>query len=443
MGGYAIAMTIFYLLGALAFVLGIWAPSVGLALPLVAVFIHLERLPVLYTVHSADLRLTDAWLIAFVLGLGIRLLLKRVQLSFWVFRLLWPLALLLVWIGLSVVGVYVRFPYLVVRSLVAYIRLLVTSLYLVGAYLSIRNSRDAWIVSGWLVLGSTVVLWVMLRQWASNVIRGSHTIHYLIWVSSSWRYGSIVSYNTVGLLASLLAVVSFIMLFAIRSKWRWLAILFLIASLLSLWLVKSRASALGLVVSLSLYLLYRFRDHLKYALVGIVVLLGGFLLLWNTRSPVLQGDLGLGNRGLYFADALKVFLHYPLIGAGWEVNGRAIAGDVTKVASGYVYIAPHNSYVQILAELGVIGFILLILSGWQIGRYVVAALRACKSESLKAALTIWSFVVVTILVWLNGNAIYGGNAEIILLFTSLGVIVSLVEQVLHPEVITSVESLSV
>jgi hypothetical protein len=82
----------------------------------------------------------------------------------------------------------------------------------------------------------------------------------------------------------------------------------------------------------------------------------------------------------------------------------------------------HNTYVQILADLGLVGFALFAAALISIGLGVAKVLRHERGGELWPQLSSASLGLVVILVWLNDNPLYGGQVETVLLALLIGIV---------------------
>jgi O-antigen ligase len=94
---------------------------------------------------------------------------------------------------------------------------------------------------------------------------------------------------------------------------------------------------------------------LVLAVFGVVLLIGGNeSLLRGTGLQSNTNDLSSG-RIHYWSIALKIFLDYPILGAGLNAFGTAFPNYDTLNGTLRVEQA-HNDYLQILADAGIVGF---------------------------------------------------------------------------------------
>lgn len=114
---------------------------------------------------------------------------------------------------------------------------------------------------------------------------------------------------------------------------------------------------------------------IKYFPVLVITGIGGFLFIKNYvpdidtpfgklyyRFYTTFEDLNTGNditsgRSELYTYAFKLFSDNPIIGIGWR--------EFSQVSKGLIHVRigshPHNIYIQLLAELGIVGFVLFIV----------------------------------------------------------------------------------
>ncbi|MEE8565555.1 MAG: O-antigen ligase family protein [Candidatus Thermoplasmatota archaeon] len=149
-------------------------------------------------------------------------------------------------------------------------------------------------------------------------------------------------------------------------------IILIITNILSI----TRGAWLALIVSLSYYILIRFREKKKYILkiVGIIVII--ILILINI--PVVQNNINkrVINPFLIYSESnyqrsgmialcMEIFRKNPIIGIGSGNFGKYAAenpyfylGRLLEIPEN---MAPHAFFLQLLAENGIFGFIAMVM----------------------------------------------------------------------------------
>ncbi|MBA3374735.1 MAG: O-antigen ligase family protein [Actinobacteria bacterium] len=135
----------------------------------------------------------------------------------------------------------------------------------------------------------------------------------------------------------------------------------------------------------------------------------------GTAGTVTQlGDEGgaLSGRWSIWAESSRVFMERPLTGVGLDAHRAAVAPAIShRTIYKNVEKEAHNTYLSVLAETGIFGFLLFVtviasvfarirhLSGWQAGYWwaqlAVLAIGAM-SLSLEDSKSVWIFVALAI-----------------------------------------------
>lgn len=184
------------------------------------------------------------------------------------------------------------------------------------------------------------------------------------------------------------------------------------------------------------------RSALAAACAGVVVV-AGILLLRPESIPTSSKfhESTVYHRIIVGTGGLEIFSQHPLLGVGWRRSDSpaviASADVAAKLRRRFStptetfypdtqITSVHNTYVQLLAELGLVGATLFGLAVWGVGRPVLAYLRNLPrgSEAWRQA-RFFTFGALLSLIWLNDNPLYGGQPETVLLAVVLGSLVAL------------------
>ena len=177
---------------------------------------------------------------------------------------------------------------------------------------------------------------------------------------------------------------------------------------ISIFLAMSRGSLIAFSATVLVYL---FRIGIRRrTLISILVLATPLLFLpqqFYQRLAEASTNRGTGRYDIWLA-GLEIVKQYPAIGVGLD-NFHVAYGKV----AGYAHIFPshgyardaHNTYLQVLAEMGVIGFAFFLTAIWSQMRLVSRVLSRCGARdyfeiSLEAAC--WGQLVMG----LSGNILW-------------------------------------
>jgi O-antigen ligase len=302
------------------------------------------------------------------------------------------------------------------ESIVSWFRLAATLSIAFLAASMIKTERDVRIVLGAIaVAGVGAVVFATINADAVLVDRA----------------GGALGPNALGLVSGLLLVIAAFGAVSNKAAFR---VLLVVAGVAGLLLAKSVASfvAVGLVLALGASLAGRpsatqriTRAVVALALAGVVV----FGIVQLVRSEVTPGSADFRSssatqRIVLGAAGLEIFERNPLIGAGWRqssspavIGDREIAREVRQrfpdaLGTFYPDVSPssvHNAYVQVLADLGLIGFVLFAALIFAIAAAAWRLLRSMnQGDALRPEAWAISLGLLLLLVWLNDNALFGG-----------------------------------
>ena len=404
-------------------------------------FVNPSLLPALYEFGEFTLRLNDVafyFMVALTFArIGAKG--KSLCMSKEVSRVFLSLLLFLGYIALTLFNVHLLHPDSLTRSVASFTRL---AQYVSIAYVIFMIfERDRQIKRFLLFFALGAIVSVIIG--AYHVAETDVPLEYL-------HEGGVLGKNSFGLVSGLLFVLGAVQYKERLFRWRAVCYIFLIFGFLGLFLSKSISSTLATVVTLAIYRLVFFkRDILTIVRLSWLVALAGtvfVLLLYSFRPDDIEG-LMLGSGGslvfrLVMAMAgIDIFKEHPIVGVGWQLSslpevigdtniGRSLRSLPFNVPEYYfpdvAATSVHNLYVQILAELGIIGMIVFLWMTFQIGQVVVKVIRAFPEGSpLKVYGRFFGLALIFLLTWWNTNPLYGGQIETFLFFTFLGVLLAL------------------
>lgn len=241
-----------------------------------------------------------------------------------------------------------------------------------------------------------VTRWVMLGGWACGTIA---VLFYIfpdqaVWVLdrmarfdypggySALRYveddpngtmraiGTAIDPNVLGGMMILVCGLVVPQLFTQERLWpRWLTILMLTTAILALFLTQSRSAQLGLVTSVGMLAVLKYRWLIPLGLVGIALF---FVLPWTQEAiaRLLAGfageDLATQMRFGEYKDALILISRYPFFGVGF--TGVPDIDIYLGVSMLYLIIAENMGLVGLFVFLMVVtSFLIMVFRSWRKG----------------------------------------------------------------------------
>ena len=445
--GWMIAQGRFLWLGAVGFVtflaLCVVRPILASSLVLSFAFINPSLLPPVKEVGEFTIRYIDGATALLAAAIFLRLAVQRHKLienEWWsIFKPLFPF---LIYVGMSLGLVWIYVPDFLSVSVASYTRLVVTVLLGHLIYMSLRTEKDMWLFTRLIVMFAAMS--VIVGTWEALASLQKEAV-------IAGRYGGLLGINTFGLVSGLLVLWAVIA--RANKGHRKLWVIPLATGILGLFLSKSGSSILATIGAILFFRLAFKRKRttqgiwlLQLALIGVL----GFALALGSLRLLRPGDLfGLvslsegsyAQRVMIAYGALQIFLSHPLFGVGWQASStKAIIGDPTfneilmqafpKLPAHYFFLerstSLHNLYVQLLAELGIVGFSLFVYGVAHIGKTIAGILKQVPYQSRFKRLALFNATgLVYLLIWWNTNPLFGGQTESIFAVTFLSFLAAL------------------
>ena len=308
----------------------------------------------------------------------------------------------------------------------------------------VRTSRDIRVVNTSLVILGSIAVASGIWEWLTNtsILEGN--------VFN--RVGGITGINSLGLVSGLLVLFGFVNRQVDRRILG--SILPIAVGLLGLILAKSASSIVATIVTIAISWAAagtraaRVRRIVRWAVLAPVLgaLAFGFLFLSREDDISSISDLeeGTFSQRIMLAYAgLTILESHPIFGVGWQASASeaflgspSLQGELLqkfpKLPPHYFYSSTgsvtsvHNMYIQILAELGLLGAVVFAYSVVTAGLAVRSKLERMPPHSEYSRwATFYSLGVVFLLVWWNNNPLFGGQIESVLLFVFIALIAAI------------------
>jgi O-antigen ligase len=199
---------------------------------------------------------------------------------------------------------------------------------------------------------------------------------YLSFIDPSWRNSAFITYNYHNVILALATTLSYLLIEK-KSKYTYLLLLFIAVYSISIFTERGRAGQVIFNLSLVFYIIFYNRKKL-IRLFTLLVLLFSFQFAiysstnvykdrFDALSNIIQnnGDRGMGKpddiRYIFVKESLKRIKEKPIFGYGTGSFGTIFYEEVKSGHKFDRHTTPHNQYLYVLFELGIIGLVLLLL----------------------------------------------------------------------------------
>jgi O-antigen ligase len=352
-----------------------------------------------------------------------------------------PILVFLAYVGVTVVYVAAIDPGRLAVSFVSWLRVIETvSLgWLVAVY--IRTRRDVTVVLGAIALAGAIAVVLALAGAAGEADAGPLGV----------RGGGVVNPNTLGLVSGLLVLMG---AFGALGQSPLHRVPLALWGVIGLVQSQSVGSLVGTCVALLLGLAFIIppseRILVGHASRAAVAVAAGVAVAFCVTAAIRPENLptsqqfrdsSAGQRTVLAAAGLEIVERNPVIGVGWRRSEQPeVSGDPDLNAElrarfpqtrndFFPDVSPasvHNAYIQVAADLGLIGLALLATVFVSLARDIRRVLERL-SPGTRERSQIWFFTwgLVLVAIWWNDNPLFGGQAETVIPAIFVGTIAAL------------------
>ena len=200
---------------------------------------------------------------------------------------------------------------------------------------------------------------------------------YLSFINPSWRNSAFITYNYHNVILALATTLSLYVLIEKKSKYTYLLLLFIVVYAISIFTEIGRAGQVIFNLSAVFYIIYYNRRNLLRLCALLVILFSFQFIVYKSTtvyknrfdilSNIIQnnGDRGKGKpddiRYVFVKESLKRIIEKPIFGYGTGSFGTIFNEQVKSGHIFYTHTTPHNQYLYVWFELGILGLVLLLL----------------------------------------------------------------------------------
>jgi len=224
-------------------------------------------------------------------------------------------------------------------------------------------------------LGTTFISALAAVAINNNII--SSLGNYLSLIEISWRNSAFIAYNYHNVILALASSLCLYILIERKSKYRYVLLLFFLIYALSIFTERGRAGQVIFNLSAVFFIIYYNRRKLLRLCALLILLFSFQFVIYNSTnvykdrfdavSNIIQnnGDRGEGKtediRYVFIKESLSRILEKPIFGYGTGSFGTIFENEVKSGHYFDKYTTPHNQYLYVWFELGILGLVLLLL----------------------------------------------------------------------------------
>lgn len=199
---------------------------------------------------------------------------------------------------------------------------------------------------------------------------------YFSFINYDWSISAFVKYNYHNVLLSLAFTISLYVLIEKKSKYKVVLVLFIIAYAISIFTERGRAGQVIFNLSAISHIVYYNRKYLLKML-ALLILLFSFQFIVYKMTKVFKNrfdevsniiknnvDRGEGHlediRYVFIKESLSRIKQKPILGYGTGSFGTIFDNEVKSGHDFQFHRTPHNQYLYVLFELGILGLLLLL-----------------------------------------------------------------------------------
>jgi O-antigen ligase len=200
--------------------------------------------------------------------------------------------------------------------------------------------------------------------------------------------------------------------YALKDKWKWLSIVGLVTSVLIIAVLQSRSVIAALILSVLCFgvmlLLHKMSKVIRQIIIALVLALSVSTVAIIFKMKVYdqkehtanEFNASLVERYKLWDKSFQIIQDNPILGVGagnWKYNYAYYKVDNIQAALYYntVFCRPHNDFIWVFSETGIIGFSLLMLIIIYIGRH--SLFRAIEEKNIRNLLIISGLVGLLII----------------------------------------------
>lgn len=211
----------------------------------------------------------------------------------------------------------------------------------------------------------------LFSMFLSSIIAISENLELININGTNWTWSAFLKYtdHNVFLASSIILSVYLLFKVDIQKRYKNTVLFFVPFYLISIFTEGGKSGQIVLIILLILLFFFFFKNNITRLIVSIIVLIFGLFVVYNTSEIVEKRfnyelrnftENKTSSRSLLFNHSIDLIKENPIIGygAGSFTDKFGEINEETKKVVRYQHKTPHNNYLYVWLELGILGFLL-------------------------------------------------------------------------------------
>ena len=214
----------------------------------------------------------------------------------------------------------------------------------------------------------------LFSMFLSSVIAISENIELININGENWTWAAFLQYTDHNVFLASSIIISIYLLFKVEfhKKYKYIIFFFLPFYLFSIFTEAGKSGQIVLILLLVLFFIFFFKNNIKKLIISVITLIIGVFVIYNTSEIVEKRftyeikrfiENKTSSRSLLFNHSIDLIKENPVLGygAGSFTDKFGEINEETKKVLRYQHKTPHNNYLYVWLELGLLGLLLFFL----------------------------------------------------------------------------------
>ena len=214
----------------------------------------------------------------------------------------------------------------------------------------------------------------LFSMFLSSVIAISENIKLININGDNWTWAAFLKYTDHNVFLASSIIISIFLLYKIElhKTYKKIIFFFLPFYLFSIFTEAGKSGQIVLILLLALFFIFFFKNNIKKLIIFVITLIVGVFFIYNTSQIVEKRftdeikmfiENKTSSRSLLFSHSIDLIKENPVLGygAGSFTDKFGEINEETKKVLRYQHKTPHNNYLYVWMELGLLALLLFLL----------------------------------------------------------------------------------